>query len=160
MSELAALRPEGSLIACGDFNESPDEFERVGRRYPTALMPDPDQAVDGRYGALDEAWFKEVILVAGKASAASAENERVVLYSPWAGQTGYSYVFRGKEERLDGFLLGPGFGDEKGLEFDSFQVGNDPKLLDNSGSPLGWNGSTGYSDHLPIACRLRLADGA
>ncbi len=159
MTELAAVSPEGLMMACGDFNESPDEFERSGRRYPTALMPDPGQAVDSRYDALDEEWFEGALLVASNTSAATAGRGRLALYSPWAGQAGYSYVFRGEKERLDGFLLGPGFGDAKGLEFDSFLVGNDPKLLDSSGSPLGWTGSSGYSDHLPVACRLRLEDG-
>ncbi len=156
MMELAAGSPEGLMMACGDFNESPDEFERSSRRYPTAMMPDPSQAVDGRYEQLDETWLEDALLVTGQASAAKADMERVVLYSPWVGQAGYSYVFRGKEERLDGFLLGPSFGDKKGLDFDTFLVGNDPKLLDSSGSPMGWSGVSGYSDHLPIACTLRL----
>lgn len=158
MAELAAASPESLMIACGDFNESPDEFERVGRRYPTALMPEPAGVLDGRYGELAADWFEESLMVTNSVAAARLEKGRLVLYSPWAGQGGYSYVYKGDEERLDGFLLGPGFADGRGLEFGSFYVGNDPRLLDESGSPLAWTGASGYSDHLAIACRLAFAD--
>lgn len=158
MAELAAGSPEALMMVCGDFNESPDEFERSGRRYPTALMPDPKEAVDGRYENLAEDWYEEALTITNSASAARLESGRVVLFSPWAGQAGYSYVYRGAGERLDGFLLGPGFADGKGLEYDSFCIGNDPTLLSSSGSPLAWTGASGYSDHLPVACRLVFAD--
>ncbi|MDX9826298.1 MAG: endonuclease/exonuclease/phosphatase family protein [Spirochaetia bacterium] len=158
MAESAAESPEGLMMACGDFNESPDEFERSSRRYPTALMPDPAGAIDGRYGHVAEAWFDGALLVSSHAAAAKVEDGRIVLFSPWAGQAGYSYVYKGKEERLDGFLLGPGFADGKGLEFGSFSIGNDPKLLDSSGVPLAWSGASGYSDHLPVGCTLFWAD--
>ncbi|HAP55272.1 MAG TPA: hypothetical protein DCQ16_05015 [Spirochaetaceae bacterium] len=158
MAELAAGSPEALMMVCGDFNESPDEFERVGRRYPTALMPEPAGVLDGRYGELAADWFEESLMVTNSVAAARLEKGRLVLYSPWAGQGGYSYVYKGDEERLDGFLLGPGFADGRGLEFGSFYVGNDPRLLDESGSPLAWTGASGYSDHLAIACRLAFAD--
>ena len=34
-----AADPAVDLVVCGDFNESPDEYLRVNRRYETALMP-------------------------------------------------------------------------------------------------------------------------
>lgn len=158
MARLAEESSERPMIVCGDFNESPDEFERSGRRYPTALMPDPAESIGGRYSNLPAEWFKGAILVSGRPEAARAGSSGVVLYSPWAGREGYSYMYKGKGERLDGFLLGPGFSDSKGLEFSGFSLGEDPSLMDDSGAPLAWTGTSGYSDHLPIACTLRLAD--
>ena len=42
-----AADPGVELVVCGDFNESPDEFLRVNRRYATALMP-VEEACDKR----------------------------------------------------------------------------------------------------------------
>ncbi len=158
MSLLAKEAPERSMLVCGDFNESPDEFERSGRRYPTALMPDPAESLGGRYRALPLEWFEGALLVSGRAEAARAGSSGVALYSPWMGRDGYSYMYKGKGERLDGFLLGPGFSDGRGLEFSGFSLGEDPSLMDDSGAPLAWTGTSGYSDHLPIACTLHLGD--
>ncbi len=157
IAELASTDPERSFLVCGDFNESPDEFRRAGRRYPTALMPDPREFPGGsgeEEAEVPAAWFEEVLRVSGAASGACVEGSEVTLYSPWTGAEGFSYVFDGEGERLDGFLLGPGFADGAGLEFIGFSASGDPSLLGDDGEPLAWTGSSGFSDHLPIALTI------
>ncbi len=150
-SRVAAIHAEDpgrAVIVCGDFNESPDEFDRAHRAYPTALMPDGEEGIP-------EAWMEGVMRVSSLQGKASIDGKTVTLYSPWAGQEGFSYIFGGEAERLDGFLLGPALLDGQGLEFAGFAVSGDPSLLDAKGEPWAWNGSSGFSDHLPVALRLR-----
>jgi hypothetical protein len=110
-----------------------------------------DQAGEG---GIPEAWFEGMIRVSSLPSAVSLDGVAVTLYSPWAGSEGFSYIFDGEQERLDGFLLGPALLDGQGLEFASFMVSMESSLLDGKGEPLAWNGSSGFSDHLPIALTL------
>lgn len=158
-SRVAAIHaedPDRSVILCGDFNESPDEFDRARRSYPTALMPDREELSIDQAGesGIPEAWFEGMLRVSSLPSAVSLEGGAVTLYSPWAGSEGFSYIFDGEEERLDGFLLGPALLDGQGLEFASFAASEESSLLDGKGEPLAWNGSSGFSDHLPIALTL------
>jgi len=159
LAELAASDPSACFLACGDFNESPDEFARVGGLYPTALMPGSGGLGDGQ-ASLPEgppaSWFEGTLRVTGLPGHASASDGEVTLYSPWFGAEGFSYVFGGEKQRLDGFLLGPALVDGKGLEFSAFIACSDPALLDAGGKPDAWNGSSGFSDHLPIALRLSM----
>lgn len=157
VAEIAEADPERCIIVCGDFNESPDEFSRAGRRYPTALMPDPLDmagAMAQKGPQVPDEWFRGVIRVASIPSGASLDNGEVSLYSPWIGADGFSYVFDGDKERLDGFLLSPSFFDGQGAEYRGFMVSAEPALLDESGEPALWNGSSGFSDHLPVALRI------
>lgn len=149
-SRVAAIQAENpgrAVILCGDFNESPDEFDRAKRAYPTALMPDEE-------GGIPEAWFEGLLRVSSLPANASIDRKAVTLYSPWAGSEGFSYIFDGETERLDGFLLSPALLDGQNLEFSGFMVSGDPALLNGQGEPLAWNGSSGFSDHLPIALSL------
>jgi endonuclease/exonuclease/phosphatase family metal-dependent hydrolase len=143
VSRLLEAEPGAELVVCGDFNESPDEYLRVGRRYPTALMPEAESA------EAVQAKRALVSFVAGKAEGSGAEP---VFFSPWGESSGYSYSYKGDRERLDGFLLAPGLVDGTGLAYRGFSVVDAPFLLDAEGAPLGWSSSTstGYSDHLPI----------
>lgn len=158
--ELRNLRPEVHVVVCGDFNESPDEFERAGRKYPSAFMPArPALAEDGpkRKGegsSFPRNWYEEALELTGRLSAARVADGEAVLYSPWFGKEGYSYRYRGRDERLDGFLLGPGFDDGQGFEYADFLVCRAPELTDEAGTPRVWNGTSGFSDHLPIALLL------
>lgn len=144
-----AADPSVDLVVCGDFNESPDEYLRVGRRYATALMP-----IDEMESTSDAP--PERLLVASSASAALPRDGEIVLYSPWGESGGYSYAFRGDRERIDGFLLSPGLLDSSGLVFAGFDVADASFLFGADGLPLAWPGagSTGYSDHLPIVLCL------
>ncbi len=144
-AEILAADPGAELIACGDFNENPDEFARAGGAYPTALVRLEDAAAS-----------PGGVLVASDIALARAEGDPV-LYSPWEDWGGYSYSYRGLRERIDGFLLGPGLrAGRGGLRLELFSVSDAPFLVDREGDPVPWNGSarTGYSDHLPIVLRL------
>ncbi|MFZ2912581.1 MAG: endonuclease/exonuclease/phosphatase family protein [Rectinemataceae bacterium] len=144
ISEILDSNPEALIVVCGDFNESPDEFERRGGMYPTAFMPESEFG-RGPEGAL---------YLTGVQKNAGIPEGVPLLYSPWFGAEGYSYRFDGEMERLDGFLLSPGLCDGKGLDFAGFSVADAVFLFDPEGNPMGWNGVSGYSDHLPIALRL------
>ncbi len=147
IAAVLAADPDAELLACGDFNESPDEFYRVGRRYPTALFPEAE-AGGGAGGRL-------LVATEPKRSCASRGGEPV-LYSPWATETGYSYSYKGGRERLDGFLLAPGLLDGSGLRLRGFGVVDESFLMDASGEPIAWSSSAakGYSDHLPLILML------
>jgi endonuclease/exonuclease/phosphatase family metal-dependent hydrolase len=157
LKEIGETDPGRNIVICGDFNESPDEFSRAAGKYPTGLMPDyaeffEDRTNTGLYPSPD--WFDKVLRVSGSPAKASIGEGGVTLFSPWSGVEGFSYKFEGEPERLDGFLLGPSLVDGAGLDFGRFRVSDDPDLFDDMASPRPWNGSSGYSDHLPIALTL------
>ena len=150
--EIESERPDLPVIVCGDFNESPDEYLRIQRRYTTALMPfesgSPPAASEG-----EPLWISQSFLQpAGSISDAS----RITLYSPWAEKPdGYSITYRDKHEQFDGFLLNAALKDGIGLEYEGFCTSESAFLLDDSGKPFEWNGTSGYSDHLPICLVLK-----
>ncbi len=147
-----AADPLADIVVCGDFNESPDEYLRVGRAYPTAFMP--ADAADSASSTGLEDW----LLVASDPSGARAggpEGGECVLFSPWAESGGYSYSYRGDRQRLDGFLISPGLLDGQGLCFERFAAATAAFLMDGEGNPKAWAGSSGYSDHLPILLVLK-----
>jgi len=158
VSAVLAADPDAELLACGDFNESPDEFYRVGRRYPTALFP---EAEAGGSSAAGGPGASRVLVAADPSRARSSRGGEPVLYSPWAADSGYSYSYKGGRERLDGFLLAPGLLDDSGLRLRGFGVVDESFLMDAAGEPIAWSSSTakGYSDHLPILLVLEEAGG-
>ena len=154
---LLSAGPGAALVVCGDFNESPDEYLRVDRRYATALMPVEEVHRGAAPSAGGSLPLRRLLVASTPALALPLEGE-VVLFSPWAASAGYSYSYsyRGSRERLDGFLLSPGLLGEGGLRFKAFAVAAAPFLLDAKGDPLAWPGSgaSGYSDHLPVLLEL------
>jgi hypothetical protein len=138
------------VVVCGDFNENPDEFFRAGKEYPTAFSPLTSDGDQSKNGGIIEVCGSGVLAGEGRISL----QDRVVLFSPWEEAGGFSYIFQGEEERLDGFLLSPASLDSKGIDYGDFFVGVSPELFDQEGCPAGWNGRTGFSDHLPIGLRL------
>jgi endonuclease/exonuclease/phosphatase family metal-dependent hydrolase len=161
IQELLAANPGARIAACGDFNESPDEYLRVDRRYPTALMPVEEAAGPAEAEAPPSGPFFDRLLVASKPELACPFHGEPALYSPWADSGGYSYSFRGKRERLDGFLIGAGLLGGAGLHYKNFAVADASFLLDAQGAPLAWpgTGENGYSDHLPVALTLTSSSG-
>jgi hypothetical protein len=145
-----AADPCAAVVACGDFNESPDELSRVGFAYPTALVGLGDAERFPGAGRL---------LVASSPEGARAEGE-IALFSPWEESGGFSYSYKGKRERIDGFLLSPGLASRApgraGLAFAGFSAVAAPFLVDGDGEPIAWDSSkrSGYSDHLPILLEL------
>lgn len=166
--ELSELKPEVHIVVCGDFNESPDEFERAGKNYPAAFMPERSFVPELKQGGNDknaslipELWYSEALELTGNLAGARVDGTDAVFFSPWFGAEGYSYRYRGDDERLDGFLLGPGFDDGMGFEFSDFCICRAPELMDGDGTPRVWNGTSGYSDHLPVGLVLDiLPEGA
>lgn len=163
VSARLSADPSAELLVCGDFNESPDEYLRVGKRYATALMP--LDAVDAEAGEAGQGKRPAApqparLLVAARLAEARspADGRELALYSPWAESGGYSYSFRGSRERLDGFLLSPGLLDQSGLRYKRFASVEAGILVNDSGDPVAWPGSgaSGYSDHLPILLVLDL----
>jgi hypothetical protein len=156
--------PGAEILVCGDFNESPDEYLRVGKRYATALMP--VEEVEKAGGALPIAAISSGakparLLVASSASRAAPYDGELVLYSPWQESGGYSYSFQGSRDRIDNFLLSPGLLDASGLSYKIFEASGADFLVDGKGAPIAWPGSgaTGYSDHLPILLVLGIEKG-
>ncbi|HEY9054576.1 MAG TPA: endonuclease/exonuclease/phosphatase family protein [Rectinemataceae bacterium] len=150
IEELRDSEPSVPIVVCGDFNESPDEFARAGGAYPTAFMPAVGEKIP------DPRWLEDCLLLARNPEAIEEQGGKIALFTPWELAGGYSYVYKGEKERLDGFLLSRGLMDGTGLDFLDFFPVDDPSLLSSTGEPLAWNGKTGYSDHLPIALRLEL----
>ena len=151
--EIESEKPDLPIIVCGDFNESPDEYLRISRRYPTALMPlesgSPPAAAEG-----EPLWVSQSFLQPGGSSPDDAS--RVALYSPWAEKPdGFSIAYRDKREQFDGFLLNAALQDGFGLEYEGFCTSESPVLFDASGKPFEWNGTSGYSDHLPVCLVLQ-----
>jgi endonuclease/exonuclease/phosphatase family metal-dependent hydrolase len=153
VSSILEAEPGAEIFVCGDFNENPDEYARVGRRYLTALFPESESESLPHGSSL--------LLVADEPEEAGLkgsgpESARLSLFSPWASSEGYSYVHKEERERIDGFLLSPGLFDGKGLSFASFAVLDLDFLLDAEGKPKAWSASSpeGYSDHLPLMLRL------
>jgi endonuclease/exonuclease/phosphatase family metal-dependent hydrolase len=161
VSERLAKDPAAEVVVCGDFNESPDEYLRVKKRYATAFMPVSEAAASPTVASPGAS--PDRILVASSASEVKpfGSSGELVLYSPWAESGGYSYSFSGSRERLDGFLLSPGLLDEVGLRFKRFSSVEAFFLVDEKGAPVAWpgTGTTGYSDHLPILLILELEKG-
>ena len=160
-AEILSADPAAEILVCGDFNEEPTEFEKVGGAYPTALMPfDPGRTGAAAAAGAGAAAGGGCLFVTGDAAGAGrAADGGPVLYSPWPGNDGWSYMMDGRPERIDGFLLSAGLLDGEGLSFESFGPLDADFLLDASGVPVPYNARTGagYSDHLPIVLTLSLA---
>lgn len=151
IAEIVASRltldPAAAIVVAGDFNENPDEYERVGRAYETALMP---------VGSGRGPW----LVTTDEAGSASAEP--LALYCPWADFGGYSYRYDGAEERIDQLLLSPAIANGSGSAFSFVAFSAEPPefIVDAHGNPIRWdrNARSGYSDHLPIRVSLAYED--
>ncbi len=138
-----AADPTLAVVVAGDFNENPDERERVEAAYPTALMP----AESG-----PGPW----LLISGDRSSLAPRGGQPVLFCPWDESGGYSYRYDGVDERIDQLLLSPGplgAGDCP-WSYAGFSAEPPEFAVDDDGTPLGWRSGSGYSDHLPIRLLL------
>lgn len=151
---LLAGNDRSEVLVLGDMNESVDEWQRIGMRYQTALeILDPFAAVP----------LGTLAVTIDRGTAVSSGDHRLY-FSPWgeasacgdnSGNLG-SYLYDGKWETLDNFLLTPGLLDQQGLSYSDFWVVPHSYLRDENGYPLAWMLETGrgYSDHLPIVLVL------
>jgi endonuclease/exonuclease/phosphatase family metal-dependent hydrolase len=146
-----ASDPAAEIVVCGDLNEGPGEYARIGRRYMTALMP-VGEAPAAAGKPTGRAARPSRLLVASDPSQTVSREGEVVLFSPWEESGGYSYSFRGSRDRIDNFLLSPGLLDDSGLRYERFSAAPAEFLVDAEGTPIAWPGSgaSGFSDHLPI----------
>jgi hypothetical protein len=162
MTERMAMRPEAICLACGDFNEEADEWEKRGSAYPTAL---------GRIlgnGGIDENSppFGSPILLSGGVDIAAGDRpgggsgrRAAILVSPWMSEehgSEASYVWKGSGQRIDHFLLCRELFDGRDWEYSSFAVVNKDPLADARGNPKPWDTrrGSGFSDHFPILLTL------
>jgi len=161
-----ASDPLAEVLVCGDFNEGPEEADRIAGAYPTAFVglgsAGDEAAAPGagpaRPGAAPDWRSIPRLLVASRAGDARSREGEPVLFSPWNESGGYSYSYRGERSRLDGFLLSPGLADGAGLAYRGFSVVDESFLVSGSGDPIPWStaASAGFSDHLPILLVLDL----
>ncbi len=138
--------PGLAIVAAGDLNENPDEYERIGGAYPTAL-----RALEAGPGD----WLS----IGGDALSVAEDAAAFVrFYTPWPSAEGYSYLYGGLEERIDHFLLSAGAVRGGSFTLAAFSAEPPPFLVDLEGRPLGWDSraARGYSDHLPIRLTLSL----
>ncbi len=140
-----AQNPHLALVIAGDFNENPDEYDRVEGAYPTALM-------------LPEAGPGPWLLVSGNMEDMGGACKPLVFYEPWFDSDGYSYRYNGKDERIDHLLLSPAIVNDDACDwsFSQFCCEAPGFLLSADGTPLRWitKAASGYSDHLPISLLL------
>jgi endonuclease/exonuclease/phosphatase family metal-dependent hydrolase len=155
--EILAEEPDADIVAAGDMNESVDEYERIGRKYQTALIPDSEGS--------PAAYSRLSIFLSPNARRLGLAGERLVLYDPWfeieESRRG-SYAYQGEWLTVDHFLLSPGLFDTRGFTYrwGSFRPVRLPFLLDDEGMPKRWSGlkgEKGYSDHLPLLLTLEVA---
>jgi len=131
--------PGLAVALAGDLNESPDEYERAGKAYTTALMP---------ASAGDGPWLR----VSFERAGAGFDGGGMVMFCPWDEAGGYSYLHDGEEERIDNILASPGTVGGGPLRLVAFSAEPAEFLVDESGAPRPWNARTGsgWSDHLPV----------
>ncbi|MBN2874610.1 MAG: endonuclease/exonuclease/phosphatase family protein, partial [Spirochaetales bacterium] len=133
--------PNLAVIVAGDFNENPDEYERVDHAYTTAMMPAEEGAGP---------W----LCVTGSRDAPAGP----VLFCPWEESTGYSYLYQGTPERIDNILVSQALVHDGACPFrlEAFSAEPPEFAVTSTGAPIRWdqNTSTGYSDHLPIQALL------
>ncbi len=141
---------ESYILAAGDFNETPWEYERSGESCPTGLRIFDDEPEGS--GACGYALF-----LTGEPKAADAAAS--VWYSPWLEdrQTRKpgTFVHQGEWEAIDHALLCENFFSGEGLEYRSMEVLSEG-LLDEQGHPFSWDAARreGISDHLPVELHL------
>jgi endonuclease/exonuclease/phosphatase family metal-dependent hydrolase len=138
------------ILAVGDFNENIDEYERTGKKYQTALLPDE--------GNPPGAYASRSIFLSHEPIRLGVSGARLVLYEPWfemAPSRRGSYFYQGGWLTVDHVLLSWGLLDSRGFSYRRGSFG--PVKLDflllPGGAPKRWKGLTGprgYSDHLPL----------
>ena len=149
---LLAANEDLLILAAGDFNESHDEYKKIGRHYRTALIPVIEDVPDE---------WSDSLFISSRGEKSTVEGSRVVLYSPWydISRSG-SYAYKSQWNKIDHFFLWKSFFDGRGYEYESFKVIKEPFLLNDYNYPSRWNSLTeeGYSDHLPILLKLIISD--
>ncbi|HEY9594539.1 MAG TPA: endonuclease/exonuclease/phosphatase family protein, partial [Spirochaetia bacterium] len=133
VGEILDAVPAADVVVAGVFNECVDEHARIGRRYPTALMPE---------GSGDGA-----LVVTARPGTWEADGA-CVLYDPWLEQPRTppgSYHYQGEWLSMDHILLSRGLFDRKGYGYRRGSFTTVPLPASRSGP---------VSDHLPVVLTL------
>lgn len=145
---IRALRTAGDRLpnlVLGDFNCNPDEFSRTGEEEATAILPvsHADRGLPG----------SGLSLLLGDRAHAERADGRLVFMSPWQDSVYEgSYYYDGEWERIDQFLLGPGFFGGDSWVYRGFTVlETAPFVRDGVPFRFAAHNGLGCSDHLPIA---------
>ena len=128
--ELSSCK-ESVSFACGDFNKDISDF---------------NYSEDGE---LQFAYLTDT------------ECARLKMSSPWRDDDNYgSYYFRGKWEKIDHFFSPAIDLPEPQISLKEFQVVQIPEITNQDGTPNRYElfNHKGYSDHLPITCKVVLKD--
>jgi len=147
ISRALADQADLLVVAAGDFNESHDEYGRVGREYMTAIMPFSEEDFGPDSGLLRYPDAPAEMSGAGGG----------LLYNPWTGaEMDGSYFYDGSWETIDQFFLNAAAFDGRGLEFAGFSTVTLEFNMRTDGTPLRWQSSTGdgCSDHFPVLLEL------
>jgi endonuclease/exonuclease/phosphatase family metal-dependent hydrolase len=148
--EILDAEPTLPIVVLGDLNLSYDEYRRVDGAYQTALIRLSDDYPPD-YGTSS-------IFLTGDLNRSGPIDQKLVLYTPWKeGNYLGSYSYQGSWETIDHVLLGPNFGNGRGLDYEEFSVVAPSFALSTRGTPQRWDTErrTGYSDHLPLLLRLK-----
>ncbi|HKK64982.1 MAG TPA: endonuclease/exonuclease/phosphatase family protein [Clostridia bacterium] len=159
--QIEEQHPQANIIVAGDLNECVDEQERIDAEYPTALVSEQD------YRAFSADQRRSCIGVTGSVkngdstSGAAIDSKLLILVSPWLMEPRPpigSYAYRSEWETIDHFLLSPALFDNRGMEFEQFEVIQSEQLLNEDGFPNRWISQleSGYSDHLPLLLKCSL----
>ncbi len=135
--EAQKKNPSLPIVCAGDFNQDISEFSVVRADQPFGLEEDCRQAQNAP--------------PANVALCSPYSGQKVLVYSPWldyAGELG-SYNFRDKWERIDHFFF---CGNCSAQDF-APQTG-EWSYDDGRPKPFKIYSLKGWSDHLPIACRV------
>ena len=182
LGEIAVKNPEIPVIILGDLNENYDEFIRIGKAYPCALLPDTGEAaaliqkVPTRSAS---SGFGDFLVLSGQKPPRTDHfsETTAALYSPWlemekslgdresSWQGGShqenqgSFYYKDTWETIDHFLINAALFTQRitsGWEYGQFRVLAEPPFTNGAGLPYSYNPRTcsGLSDHLPIVLIL------
>ena len=164
LGEIHAENPDIPVIITGDLNENYDEFSRIEGLYPTALLPDTEEAmqISGSIQTSPRPGFQDFLVLSGNIPPRSEyfPNTTIVVYSPWLNQNTDppgSYLYQDNWETIDHFLLNTALFGKSGWHYEGFFVQVQEPFADAQGKPRRYNPRTGngLSDHLPIMLVIR-----
>ncbi|MEX2602845.1 MAG: endonuclease/exonuclease/phosphatase family protein [Gracilimonas sp.] len=146
LDNLLSESPNLDIILAGDFNSDYNQSHRYN--FPKTAVNDVLKSVG------DE-----------KKVAAGGEDYVYNLWYEWPIDQRGSDSYRGKWGTLMQIMISSGLYDDEGIQYvdNSFSVGDFGfNTHSSSGEPKRWSSTfsgSGYSDHLPVSMKFRVADG-
>ena len=155
LEKLGLDEPGLDVLILGDLNENHDEFALRGGRYPTALLPDTEEAALA--SSIGGALLFPLVVDGTAPPNAEKVKPGVPVYTPWPSSSWRgSYAYRGRWETIDHILANANLFDGGGWEYAAFRVADGRPMTNDAGFPSSYNPRTGVglSDHLPLAVEL------